>query len=214
MVLSKDNEIESLKNKELHKNLLNCILPNQFLNGQSAVDSYFNYKLFLLRKRDFELNVKETDVAKDMKRRFNRLVALINVFEHDLILKNNIDFDTAEKLVKEITLIAIKHDNNMEMRMKDTRCKKEGHALKVHQFNHYYRSLITDARKFFKRKGIMIGLKLNNFPYLNKLSIQSCMGVIPEDYDQDIFIKKQRKRKKLIINHINEWFSFLSILRR
>ena len=112
-------------------------------------------------------------------------------------MKNNFDFDTAEKLVKEITLIAIKNDNDMETKMKDSRCKKKGHALKVHQFNHYYRNLITNARKFFKRKGIMIRLKLNNFPYLNKLSIQSCMGVIPEDYDQDIFIKKQRKRKKI-----------------
>lgn len=44
-----------------------------------------------------------------MKLRFKQLLALINIFEHDSVKKNLINFDNVEELVKQITIIAKNH---------------------------------------------------------------------------------------------------------
>ena len=147
---------------EVHLDLLNKILPEQLLKGVSAVDLYFGYRLYMLHKRDYYLNVSCQKTMLNLKRRYRKLVSYINLFEFGLVTNGNHAFDDAEILVGEMRNIASVHDEHMNKKLTQSTCQKVGKEKAIYVFNTYYQPLIKKSKKEMKvsKKGVTLKKKL------------------------------------------------------
>lgn len=174
--------------------LLNKILPKQIVSGELTVISFFQYCLFLLLKRDYQLNVTSSDVKDEMKKQFKQMKDLILFFENEIIKEEKNVFTCAVDVMNVMITVAKVHDKQMEIKMKNGSSKKCGLDKVIHYFKNYYsQKILVQSKKELNKQCNCVCLQ--NKSYLSVLGIGTDLGPYPSDYDANLFLHTKRKIK-------------------